>query len=196
MKHLVLLALVVSLCGCSTIVKLGSIDPSNDNMVTLVDSRPADQKVSSRASTFSALLYYGDDKFQPPALSVFKSALASKVSSPIRVEVLQFRVADFFPQRSAAGGSGLIPALMEKMAGYSKQDLSAISSLNVPPHTDGVICLASISVNGKTFHAGAFEPYSLGIGLMVASSPGFRNAARKAIEQTASDIAAQLAAKH
>lgn len=195
MKHLVLLALLVSLCGCSTIVKLGPVGPGSANKVTLVDSRPADQKVSSRASTFSALRYYGDDEFQPPALSVFKSALASKVSSPVRVEVLEFRVADFFPHRLGIGVSGPIAALLEKAAGYSKQDLGAISSLNVPSDTDGVICLASVEVNGTTFHAGTFEPYSLGAAPMVASSSGFRHAARKAIEQAASDIVAQLAAK-
>lgn len=189
------LAMLVSACASITTAHLDEVPTPDDGRVTVTDLRTAKQKEHRRDSTFSAIVFLGDDEVKPSAVLLLRSALQkqTQVGGKLSLEISEFRVIDYFPVRLRAGGQGLIgQAIMDALAD-SKTDSAFIEHLAVPESENSIICVVAGKLNGSPVKTAMFRTYKeSAFAVSVRNDPSFKKAVVGSVEACAEDLVSQM----
>ena len=181
-------AQLVSLTVAGFIVSFAGRAPAQDApQVIIVDQRTAESLKPYRASTFSALAFYGEKYLKPPPLVRLQEELSKRVTQPMSLVASEMRIADFFPTRLKAGGGMLMEGLVR-----SKTDWSFIKDLGMPPNEDAILGLFAGTANGREIKVAAFAPYEVSaFALRVDTQKEYKDAISSVYEQIAQKIIEQ-----
>lgn len=199
MKTVLTVSLVLILSGCSSLMvsNLGEAPKIDANSISIIDKRTPEQKESRRDSALAPLAVLGDENVKPPALLFLEGALQKnqKTTSQLKLEVNEFYVIDFFPNRLRAGtrqGGWLTDAITEKVI-QSKTDWNFVNSSGVPADGDSIVCLFAGTVNGKSVKVAAFSQYFASpMAVSIRNDQAFTDAVRIAIDKTAKEILSKV----
>jgi hypothetical protein len=175
-------AIVVSLTGCSTTIKLSKLVEDPARQVALRDSRSAEEKVYRRDR---ALQYFGDEDFDVPPLMHFALLLGSKLPEGNHVlEVNKFRVVDIFPRRLGATTAGALTGALGSI-GYAVFFPNASYA-----NQDNITCLISGTIDSNAISFSASVPYKISpLAGMVKNDPAFKSAANECLSLLADKVA-------
>src|SRR6266705_5849847 len=178
-------ALIVALGGCASfaVSNLGEPPVVNADSITLVDKRSAEQKESRRDSVMSPISVLGDANVQPPAILFLQSALQKrqKQASSLNVEVSEFYVIDFFPERLKAAthsGGWLTDAIVRNVI-HSNTDWKFVNDVGVPIGGNSIVCLFSGTINARPVKVAAYHEYHASpMAMSIRNDPAFTNAVK------------------
>ena len=179
------MALVLS--GCASQTQLAKVDLP-PGAVLFVDNRSAQQRARKHDALFSAVVLYEDDKFNPKALEQFEAALVTDpaVTRPVKLEVDEFRIGDFYPVRLGAGGQGALGAALFQSLIGSNTDWNFVSSLQLSKDADALFCVVVGRVNGKPIKVATSERYKVSVFAgLIANDPDYRRALDAVIKRAA-----------
>ena len=145
--------------GCSlTVSNLGPAQKYQATVVSLRDTRPANEKVAERAGMTSSIVELGDKNFNPSILSYLMSELANQKPANIAkvdFDLSHFRIIDMFPHRMGAAQAGAVAGVMASYGITTVQE--------IPNESDAIVCVISGSLNGKPVKAEGVTPYNMSL---------------------------------
>jgi hypothetical protein len=186
--HLFIASLLLLLSGCASQTQLTNKVSLTANDVHLIDNRSQLQKERKKDAVFSAVVMYEDEKFSPRALDIFQSNLVTgtKLVKPVRLEVDEFRVGDFYPVRLGAGGQGFLGAALFETLIDKNTNWAFVDTLKLSRDSDSLFCIVIGKINGKPFKVAIAEKYKTSpfAGLIV-NDPDYRRALDLLIKKSA-----------
>jgi hypothetical protein len=192
---LIAVGFTLSLSGCASlsVSNLGEPPAVNNATISVVDKRTPEQKIPRRDSSLSPLAVLGDENVQPPAILFLQSSLQKQQGQPslLKVEINEFYIIDFFPQRLKAAtfsGGWLTDAVVRDII-HSKTDWAFVNYIGVPVDGNSIVCLFSGTINEKIVKVAAYSQYYASpAAISIRNDPAFTNAVRLAIDKTAKAI--------
>src|SRR5882762_8724270 len=170
-------------CGTMSVSNLGEPPVVNTNAISLMDNRSAEQKAPRRDSALAPLSVLGDANVQPPAVLFLQSSLQKhqKQTSPLRLEISEFYVIDFFPARLKAAtysGGWLTDAVVTNII-HSNTDWKFVNDIGVPIDGNSIVCLFSGTINGRAVKIAAFQQYFASpMAISIRNDPAFTDAVK------------------
>lgn len=176
-KRLLVLFSSLAVFGCAgKVYNLSDIDESSRYELIVKDERSDMSREGGKRKLFEALYFHGDDKFTPPRVELFKSAVSSAFENkPENIVLKNFDVVDSYAKRAGLGASAGIAATSYVGA--------IISESAYGGNSDYIVTYIRANVDGSIIEGKSTVPYQTSISSMnVFNDPAYETAVRIAIQ--------------
>lgn len=182
------------LIGCASQIQLPKDPHAKAPNIAVVDMRSPTQLARKHDALFSAVIFLEDAKFSPRAVDLYAAELSALkgADQQAKLEITEFRIADFYPARLGAGGQGFLGVAIFQALIDKNTDWAFVNDLGLKRSEDAVICIVIGKINGTEIKIATSEPYKASpFAGLVHNDPDFQRALNAAIKRAAQESAKQ-----